>query len=190
LCLGVVVSVLELLKTNVEMSDDEQQTPLGDHLSQNVNQDVDSVVQDIANIRLSQDLFDSSTPVPGPGSRFQGSGSAKKKSKQTKPHSGILHKQPKPAKQNVFKPSSSAHTSGSNNSSIEMDKEQMEQDNANRISAAMYHNAKLRNLTSDQVILFFFLCAIPGCSRAHAYVCTCSVFFCCDGVFAVKSSCV
>ena len=36
-------------------------------MSPNANEDVDSIVQDIAkNIRLSQDLFDSSTPAPEP----------------------------------------------------------------------------------------------------------------------------
>ena len=102
---------------------EEQQTPLRSQLSSNFNEDADNMVQDIANnIRLSQDLFDSSTPAPEPKPSAQGNGSTKKKPK-FRPHIGMTPKKSKPSRQNV---STTASSSMTNNSDITNDDEQTE----------------------------------------------------------------
>jgi len=94
---------------------DDHQQPPGNQLSPNVSdQDVEKVVRDITdNIRMSQDLFDSSTPGSS-NNRMKGTGSSGAKKKKPKTHTGILPRQTRPAKQNIF----NNDWSGPNNSKI------------------------------------------------------------------------
>jgi len=73
------------------------------HLETNIsNQDVDCVVRAITDtIRLSQDLFDSSTPAGSSNNRLKATGSGSSGTKKKKQKTSTA-RQPRPAKQSIF----------------------------------------------------------------------------------------
>ena len=105
------------------------------------------MVNDIVNnIRLTQEIFNSSTPIrPTNGGGSNSSTTGKKKTDKNKQHSGMLPKHPKPAKQNIYA-GASTHKSTDNNNNDYSDSDDDEIDRAvqQRIAAAMHNYASHR----------------------------------------------
>jgi len=121
---------------NNSNNDDNNGHPPGNQLSDISSQEVDKVVNEIVNnIRLSQDLFEPSTPTWANGGNSSSTTKKKTIKKTTKKQAGLLPKQPKPAKQNIFggaKPTD-------NNSDSE---EELDRNAQNKIAAAIHNNAR------------------------------------------------